>query len=173
MHRIDLDRLPRDPGWRLEPAILAAFCSAAAVVLHRFHTSPHAVAIARGDALHKATLLWSRPDTRALATHGNLLDATEHGAYALAFAALRCLGPYAVIKRAHHGSGADFVLARPGREEEPWTMLEVSGIAQGDGPTVAARLRRKLAQVSARPHDGPRLAAVVRFERPLISFAEV
>jgi hypothetical protein len=173
MHRIDLDGLPKSPGWRLEPAILAAFCSAAAVVLQRFHASPHPVTILDGGALHSATLVWSPPDTRALATHANLLDATEYGAYALAFAALRCVGPYLVIKRAHHGTGADFVLARAGREEEPWTMLEVSGIARGDGPVVAARLRRKLAQVAATPHVGPRLAAVVRFQRPLITIAEV
>lgn len=171
--RIDLDALPTDPGWRLEPAILATFCSAAAVVLQRFHTSPHAVAVVDGDALHTTTLLWSRPDTRALATHANLLDATEHGAYALAIASLCRLGPYTVVARAQHGTGAYFVLAHAGREEEPWAMLEVSRIARGDGPAVAARLRRKLAQVSARAHDGPRPAAVVRLQRPLITIAEV
>jgi hypothetical protein len=173
MPRIDLDALPRDPGWRLDPMLLSTFCRAAAAVLQRFHTPPHAVSIVDGDALHSATLMWSTPDSRALATHANLLDATEYGAYALAFAALRCVGPYTVIKRAHHGSGADFVLAHEGEEEEPWTMLEVSGIARGDSPAVAARLRRKLAQVSAHAHIGPRMAAVVRFERPLILIAEV
>lgn len=173
MPPIDLDALPRDLGWRLEPILLSTFCRAAAVVLQRFHASPHPLTLRDGDALHDATLMWSTPDSRALATHANLLDATEYGAYALAFAALRCIGPYTVIKRAQHGSGADFVLAHEGREEEPWTMLEVSGIARGDGPAVAARLRRKLAQVSAHAHIGPRMAVVVRFERPLIMIAEV
>lgn len=173
MSCIDLDLLPDDPNWRLQPALLAAFCSAAAVVLQRFHTSPHGLAIVTGDALHVETLVWSRPDTRALATHANVLDAVEFGASALAFAALRRFGPYVVLKRAEHGTGADFVLARAGREEEPWTMLEVSGIAQGDGPAVAARLRRKLGQLSAHAYDGPRLAVVVRFQRPQISIAEV
>lgn len=95
----------------------------------------------------------------------------DHGAYALAFAALRRLGPYVVLRRADHSSGADFVLAQPIEHGNHVTMLEVSSLASGPITAVTRRPRQKLKQVTTPRQELPALAVVVRFQHPTIHIA--
>jgi hypothetical protein len=171
--QIELRGLEQDPGWQMDPAALALFCSAASVTFQGFHRSPEPGTVAHGATLHGASFAWDVADLRTQATHRNSDDATRDGAYAVAFAALRRLGPYVFIHRALRKSGADFVLAREGALDGPFIKLEVSGIGKGTDATVARRLREKDKQVTRTASEEQGLAVVVRFARPHVAVEEV
>lgn len=170
--QIELDGHAHDPGWRMDPAALAVLRSAACVMFERFHGSPEAGTIAQGERLRVANFVWRAPDAAAQATHRNSDDATRDGAYAVAFAAMRQLGPFVFVHRAERKTGADFMLVREGEENGAYIKLEVSGIGKGTSAAVARRLREKVQQVT-RPGTGePVLAVVVRFQRPHVAVEE-
>lgn len=167
--RIDLGSTACDLGWRMDPAALTVLRAAASVMFQRFHDSPEDGAISAGGTRHMTSFNWDAPDARTVATHQNTDDATRDGAYAVAFAALRQLGPFVFVHRAERKSGADFVLVREGDDGGPYVKLEVSGIGKGDQAAVARRLRQKVDQVK-RPDPAQRVVAVVvRFERPEVA----
>ncbi len=171
--QIELEGLEHDPGWRMDPAALVVLCSAASVMFERYHRSPEAGTIAQGGALRSASFGWGTADAKAQATHRNTDDATRDGAYAVAFAALRQLGPFVFVHRAERKSGADFVLVREGTDGGPYIKLEVSGMGKGTSAAVASRLRDKAKQVM-RPGTGETgLAVVIRFQQPHVAVEEV
>jgi len=169
--QIALEGLEQDPGWLMDPAVLAVFGGAASVMFERHHRSPAAGTVAHRGALHGASFSWGGVDARAQASHRNSDDATRDGAYAVAFAALRRLGPFVFVHRAERKSGADFVIVREGGG--PFIKLEVSGIGKGDDAAVARRLREKVEQVTRPGTELPAMAVVVRFARPHVEVAEV
>jgi len=111
---------------------------------------------------------WHEPDDRQRRSHGNDIDATAEGAYALAFAAVEALG-YVVRYRARHGSGSDYVVTRACEPENDYWKLEVSGTAEGDDSEVRTRLRQKVEQAAGGDLRRPGLAAVVRFSKVVVA----
>ncbi|MBL8973925.1 MAG: hypothetical protein JNK56_25260 [Myxococcales bacterium] len=151
--------------WRLSRALLASHSEAAAVMLDRFHTSPAEGTLSVHGLERHLTMQWSTPTGPQHAAHANTLDATEHGAYAVAFAVVHAAQRYVVVRRAEHGTGADFLLVREGDPEREFIALEVSGIARSTSG-FKSRLEAKLQQV----HHG--LAVVVCFEDAAVALAE-
>jgi len=70
---------------------------------------------------------------------------------------------YVVKKRAHHGSGSDFLMVEEGETDEQFVRLEVSGVGQGESRLVS-RLRNKVRQLEEGNLRRPGVAAVVGFE---------
>lgn len=113
-------------------------------------------------------VLWDTPITEdMLLGWGD--EATENGAYALAFLLMRHLTEYPVIRRARTGTGIDFWLAyeRPNNILEDAARLEVSGILRGNRSSINSRVATKKGQT--KPTDGtlPVYIIVVEFGRPV------
>jgi hypothetical protein len=175
---LDLDTLPQRCV-RLAPNKVRDLVDAAAVVLDHFHQSPkpgrllhtQACGAAASTTEYPVILRWPLSDQQCRQTHANGIDATEEGAYAVAFAAVMSQG-YRILRRAHHGSGADYILAKEGEPDSAYRKLEVSGVARGHGDVLMRRLTRKLEQVNGGSLDCPGLALVVGFEAATILAAE-
>ncbi len=159
--------------WRLSRALLDHHREAASVMFGRYHASPAPGTLTRRGKARPIALAWHTPSKPAREAHANLHDAVEHGAYAVAFAAVHATDRYVVVRRAHHGSGADFLLLREGAAEHDFVKLEVSGIAEPDGPVLARRLAEKLQQVQTGDLRAPGLAVVVCFREPIVALAEL
>ncbi len=143
-------------------------------MLDRFHAPPTCFDV-HSDALGSPsvsalTLSWREPDQIAVQSHANENDAIEAGAYAVAFVTVLESG-FVVQRRAHHGSGADYLLSRRGEPGNDYIRLEVSGVARGD--RLDSRLRTKVAQLQRGNLGRPGLALVVGFERARVSMQEV
>lgn len=140
---------------------------AACVMLSKFHESPLMVGIGWQEVdLENLELAWTAPDVQTQMTHANELDATEDGAYAVSFAVATHAG-YTVGRRAHHGSGADYLLTRQGEPENDFLRLEVRGIARikpTDRKLLARALEDKVKQLGRGDLDRPGIAMVVGFE---------
>ncbi len=137
---------------------------AATVMLNKFHPEPPpptVMAVVHDGAASTMHLTWTAPAARTQEDHANEKDATEHGAYAIAIAAVHHRG-YRVCRRTHQGSGADLLMVRDGEPQNDFVKLEVSGIAR-DG-SVTARLKEKVAEVRGGDLRRPGVAAVVRFK---------
>lgn len=165
------------PG--ITPALWAAWVEAAAVTLERFHpASAKACTLTSGSTKHEGMLQWVPATAQMNKSHANPIDATEHGAYAVASAALGVLEGWRVEGRAHHATGADLImLAADQEDEEAYVRLEVSGMAEGSGTSgtgkLKTRLRKKLAQLRAGDEDEPGVAAVFGFELALLLAASI
>jgi hypothetical protein len=154
---------------RFRSAILEAKAEAAAVILWKFHATgaPASGSWRHGDTTQPVELLWSEPTPDMHAAHGNELDATEDGAYAIAMAVADQLG-FQVVTRLHHESGADWVVAPKGGPRNDYYKLEVSGMARVGAEKPETRLRAKVVQAMAGDYDRPGFAVVARFEDALI-----
>ncbi len=73
-----------------------------------------------------ALLTWVPADETMRRSHGNELDATETGAYAVAVAALHAVDGWRNVRRAAHATGADLLMVRTD-DPEAFVKLEVSG----------------------------------------------
>jgi hypothetical protein len=142
---------------------------ASRVMLDKFHVSPSTFQLA-WSGMRQLELEWSAPAEAHRQAHANELDATETGAYGLAFVAAH-EGGYVVRRRAHHGSGSDYLLSKRGEPDNDFVKLEVSGIARGHG--LLGRLRDKIAQLRKGDLRRPGLAIVVGFEAAEICVEEV
>jgi len=136
---------------------------------HRSGVSLHVRLAAANPVAHP--LAFNKPTPTAKRANDDLQDAVEAGAIAVAVAWLMSETEYQVVQRARKGTGFDYWLGRT-----PATLdarLEVSGILDGDERTVAARLAKKLGQMT-RSDDGglPGYAVVVEFGVPRASVGE-
>lgn len=124
-----------------------------------------------------AALVWPATTDLTRASHGNPLNAIEHGAYAVACAAVGALSGWKVTGRAHHGSGADLLMLRDGDDPNNFVRLEVSGVAAGTGEVGLASLRRRMTvkvdQLGRGDLDRPGVAAIVGFELATVLVSEV
>jgi hypothetical protein len=143
---------------------VANHVDAASVMLEKFHDSPTTGTADFGDEVQALDVRWDRPSERVRATHANEHHATEDGAYAVAFGvALEC--GYLIRRRAHHGSGSDYLLTREGGSANEIIKLEVSGVARPRHfGQLRARAKQKLAQLERGDLPGPGVAVVVGFE---------
>ena len=104
-----------------------------------------------------------------VASSGDLVEATEYGAYGLAMLLMLELTPFTVIRQSKRGTGVDYWL---GYKDAPKPFqdaarLEVSGILNGDDSAVRSRVKVKHNQTY--PSDGllPGYIVVVEFGRPI------
>lgn len=143
---------------------VANHVDAASVMLDKFHDPPASGAVELGREEQALEIDWKPPPTVLRASHANELRATEDGAYAVAFAVATGCG-YVVRRRAHHGSGSDYLLTRAGEPDNDFVKLEVSGVARArDARRLRARLKQKLVQLERGDLVRPGLAIVVGFE---------
>lgn len=141
---------------------VANLVDAASVMFDKFHQPPADGVIDFDSKTQPLLVSWDPPAPRLRETHANELDATEEGAYAVAFSAVMSHG-FVVRRRVHHGSGADYLLSREGEPDNDFVKLEVSGVARGD-KRLAARLETKIRQVAGGDLPRPGLAVVVGFQ---------
>jgi hypothetical protein len=171
----DLARLAeRHPG--LSPALGAAYAEAASVCLDRHHTPPVPVHLDDAGQVGEAELRWSPSDLRTRHAWANDLDATRDGAYACVLAALELLRGHVAVRRAEHGSGADYYVGLPGSGVdgfEDCIRLEVSGTDRGSPHEVARRLGSKVRQAAVGSGALPAIAGVIGFEAARIAIADV
>jgi hypothetical protein len=166
---------------RITRAVWGGWTEAAAVMFEQFHAPPPppkacTLVVTNRDDVPVA-FVWPAADEDTRATHGNRLNATEHGAYAVACATVAAIDGWRVIGRPHQGSGADLLMLREGDSPENFVRLEVSGVAAGEGAPGLAALRRRLAeklgQLGKGDLDRPGVAAVVGFELASVLVSEV
>lgn len=165
----DLDLTTLHQRCRLSPALVSSLVEAASVVLGAHHQAPPpptALGWVEDELTQPASLHWEAPEPRAKDSHANNKDATEDAACAIAIGAMEALG-YRVVRRAIHGSGADYLMIREGEPENDFLKLEVSGIFQGGD--IRKRLREKIEQVGGGSLDRPGRAVVVQFESPTVA----
>jgi hypothetical protein len=141
---------------------VANLVDAASVMLDKFHQPPVSGQLDDRGESSRVELDWVPPSLALQHTHANELDATEDGAYAVALSTVVSRG-FVVQRRAHHGSGADYLITPVGEPNNDFYKLEVSGIARTTG-NIQGRLRTKARQVSAGDLSRPGLAIVVGFE---------
>ena len=115
------------------------------------------------------TLNWNPTDEQTRKCCSDMQDATELGAYGIAFLLIRRLTTYTVIERSRKGTGFDYWLGE-GKSDYPFqkhARLEVSGILKGTEGEINSRVKQKLAQTQ--PSDGgglPAYIVVVEFGEP-------
>lgn len=174
--KIDVEDLPA--MCKVSAGILQCYAEAASVMFDQFHdNSPVNGSVALNGDVRDAEFSW-KPSTIAEKTsHANEIDATEDGACAVSFAAVRQAAGYVVRKRAHHGSGSDWLMTRKGEPDNDFVRLEVSGVAKNiSGATkdaLSGRLARKVSQLGKGDLNRPGIAIVVGFEGATVVMREV
>jgi hypothetical protein len=168
---LDLAALGRPPGMPGLTATAGRFLAeAAAVCLERCGHGERFDLPAVG--WRHQTYLACRPsvDGQMTRTYGDLQEATEHGACAVAILVTKELTGFEVIERSAKGTGFDYWVGED--EQLPFqskTRLEVSGILRGTLGDIEQRVREKCHQTER--SDGMGLAAlvfVVEFSQPIV-----
>lgn len=159
---LDLTTLSAQSG--LSPKLLEVYAEAAGVVLDRFHGAkgpPTAAGIEEGDQSLEALVRWERSTEQSQASHDNRIDVSEFAACAVAIAAAHAYAGRRVMRRALHGSGADFLMRRLDATGDDFERLEVSGITTAEPPR--SRLREKVDELRRGNDRRPGRALVVAF----------
>lgn len=165
------------PG--ISPNRSGDFCDAACVCLARHHEPPTPVTVEVRKEQRVRRLVWERPDRGVCDAHDNEEDARRDGAYAVS---LRCveseLGLVAV-RQAKPRSGADWILAPAGVERLPNGFVDLDGVdlsrlevSGTDQRSVGYRTTQKVQQLGRGASVLPGIAAVVRFDRPIVRIAQ-
>jgi hypothetical protein len=175
--RVD-DLHERHPG--LSERLAGAYCEAARVCLDRHHEPPTRFDVKVDGESGKHLVEWTPADARARKAHGNEIEATEMGAYAVALVCLAYRMHLVAIGRPPHGDGFDWYVAPLGHEfddagvpnyDAPEVMaLEVSGVDRGP---VGARVEAKKDQIRRGRRAERGVAAVVGFERSVVQMETI
>lgn len=159
------------PGFSSKAAAFHAEAACCCLARGR-HAPPTQVRLDAAGTECRVQLTWTQPDERALATHDDLPEATEHGAVAIAIECVLATTDYVVVRRGRKPTGFDYWLGYP---DDPAfqgkARLEVSGIQKAKAGQVARRLKVKEAQT--KQSDSlclPALAVVVDFGAPLVVY---
>lgn len=111
---------------------------------------------------------WPRVTEQISRCWNDLEVTTEHGAYGIAFLLIKELTGYTVIERSRKGTGFDYWLGYD--SEYPFqnkARLEVSGIRNGPGREVTARVRAKLGRTNRSNTSLPFFVIIVEFSQPI------
>lgn len=153
----------------ITPEFGACLAQAAAVCLDdQGHASPSIMPVA-GEIDATATITWESPERRAFRTWNDPEVATEHGAYGIATLLVPQISDYEVVERSRKGTGFDYWLGGKGENEvlfQHKARLEVSGIRNGAGALVEARVRKKIDQTKRSDGLLPAYVVVVEFGTP-------
>jgi hypothetical protein len=169
--RLDLATLGRPPGMPGLTATAGRFLAeAAAVCLERCGHGEQFDLPVVGFANQSYPASRSSVDDQMKRTYGDMQEATEHGACAVAILVTKELTKFTVIERSMKGTGFDYWVGED--EQLPFqdkTRLEVSGILCGKLADIERRVREKCHQTER--SDGMGLAAlvfVVEFSQPIV-----
>jgi hypothetical protein len=119
------------------------------------------------DGLH---LSWAVVDDQQRRAHGDMQEATEHGACGIAILVLRELTGMVVVERSRKGPGFDYWLGQDSDDDSllfsGLCRLEVSGLLSGTSAQIASRVRAKRDQIKPSNHLAPGYIAIVEFGAP-------
>ena len=153
------------------------FLAEAASYCLKFKGHPNPVLLpVSGDLPSAGNLQWSVPAGHLESTYADLEEATEYGAYGVAFVVAIELTAFSYIERSAKGTGIDCWLSNGADQHGPFqraARMEVSGILDGDEATITGRLHRKLAQ--AKKSDEtllPAYVSIVEFGSPAMRFVK-
>jgi hypothetical protein len=138
----------------------AMMAQAAVVCLdHEAHTSAIQLVV-EGAVTASFSLSWSEKVSEAKRRFWNdLEEATQQGAYAVAFLLIRALTGYTVIERSRKGTGFDWWLGTEDNLFQGKARLEVSGILRGTPRRINSRVKARMGQT--RQSDNLALTAYV------------
>lgn len=146
---------------------MGAFAAEAASVI--FESNSHQSGVQMEvleEQLSTYSVLWPPPHANAKATHNDLQDAVEHGAYGIAFLLAEALTTFKVIERSRKGTGFDYWLGEG--DSHPFqraARMEVSGIINNPS-SVDGRVKVKMTQTDRSKGTLPAFIAVVEFGQP-------
>jgi hypothetical protein len=152
------------------------FAEAASYCLHvHKHSNPVQLHLS-GDLSAKGTLVWGSISEAHRRTHGDLQEAVEFGACAIAIIVAVQVSGLSGVERSVKGTGIDFWLVKNSDERgifQRAARLEASGILRGSETAIRARVKQKLAQTNPTDKAGlPAYVAVVEFGSPEARFLE-
>ena len=113
-------------------------------------------------------LSWSQRVTRANRRFwGDLEEATEQGAQAVAILLIRALTGFTIIERSRKGTGFDWRLGNEDNLFQGKARLEVSGILRGSRKRINARIKARIEQTAQSDDLAlPAYVVVVEFGTP-------
>jgi hypothetical protein len=126
------------------------------------HASPVGISLEIERAAIRGLLAWAASELGTMDQH-DYDRVTEDGAEAVALALAHRNRGWRVVRRLQREEHADWLLEETGEAATQLVALEVSGVDRG---SLAARIAKKLAQVSRSVDVDQRWAAVVGFEEP-------
>lgn len=177
MRQIDLDQVPSSLGL-LTKEWGEAICQAAA---HCMTENAHASGVelrSDGMGLPNFKILWApfKDATKVKATWFDAQVAVEHGAYAIALAAIDIQYGLKVVQRSAKGTGFDFWVKDPAKTGflmQGAERVEISGILSGTKSDVSGRLTEKIRQMDqSASMKLPGHAVVVEFGAPQVKAAK-
>jgi hypothetical protein len=134
------------------------------------HTNHFSGVVLRVDGTYEKefTVTWSVVLTDAMRRFWNDLDeATEQGAYGLAFLLIRSLTGFSIIERSRKGTGFDWWLGEEDNLFQGKARLEVSGILHGNARQLNKRVLAKKKQTKRSDDSGlTAYIVVVEFSTP-------
>lgn len=158
----------------IPPATGKSIADAASVCLNeRGHVIPTSMKLA-GTYEKSALITWAPPSDQAKRWWNDDEYATEHGAYCIAALMVEHCG-LEVVQRSKKKTGFDFWLAprnSPSDLFQNLIRLEVSGIRNGDGSAIDARVRQKIKQTKVSDGALPAVVVVVEFGCPAVTMVE-
>jgi len=171
---LDLTELEMGKHHNLTPAMGANLSHAAAVCINDRGHSISTNAIGKG-AYNRNYILKRCNVTKDISrTWGDMQEATEEGACAVALVQVSQESKYQVIERSRKGTGIDYWLG----DKESFLFqrkarLEVSGSLNGDEKELTKRLHTKIDQTKQSDETKlPAIIVIVGFERLMILTAE-
>jgi hypothetical protein len=129
-----------------------------------------------GSCRADCSVYWDPTSEKCRRTWADLHEATEHGAYGVAFLLVRQLKNMTIGERSYRGTGFDFWVGNEDSYDilfQKKARLEVSGIRTGSETLREARVREKIEQVSRVSSSFPAIVVVVEFGRPQSTLVEV
>jgi len=157
-----------------------SYCEAACVCLDKHHTTPRSLDVDVDGDEQTCVLHWGPATPTMQRAHGNRIDATEFGAYAISFACLERIMSLFCVARTDHATGADWYVAPLGhgldeygiidKDSPELLALEVSGT---DKEAVEPRVLEKVEQLRRGSTCARGLAVVVGFEQAQVKIAQV
>lgn len=168
-------QMPNRPGWSMT---FGATCAEAAAVCLDDQGHPEWVEFHMdGIQTFSFGLHWHPINDTVRRFNADQDVATEYGAYGVAALIMPRLTNLTIIERSIKGKGFgfDFWLGSihdPGPLFQRKARLEVSGIRKGSEPTLQARVKIKLQQISPSDSVAPGYVAVVEFGTPRVRVVE-
>jgi hypothetical protein len=152
----------------ITPAFGAGCAEAGSVCLESQEHSCGVKMAVKGIYTHTYEVHWTPTDEQTRKCWNDMQDATEYGAYGIAFLLIREMTPFTIIERARKGPGFDYWL---GYEDDilfqKKARLEVSGILRGTDVDVNSRAKQKLEQTTPSDRMGfPAYVVIVEFNQP-------